>query len=81
MCLEPCGLTVTEAAEGLRVSRQALNNLLNGKAGMSPEMAIRLEKSFGLTAKMWLSMQLAYDLAIAYKSAHRIRVKTYRVAA
>jgi addiction module HigA family antidote len=52
-CLVPLGLTVTAAAKVLGVSRQALNNLLNGKAGVTPEMAIRLEKAFGGTADTW----------------------------
>lgn len=68
-CLEALGLTVTKAAEGLGVSRQALNNLINGKSGISPEMAIRLDKAFGGTAEAWLALQTAYDLAIARKVA------------
>lgn len=78
MCLEPCGLSVTEAAAGLGVSRQALNNLVNEKAAVSPEMAIRLERSFGGSAEMWLSLQLAYDLASAYRQARGIRVTVFR---
>jgi antitoxin HigA-1 len=81
MCLEPTGLSVTRAAAHLRVSRQALNNLVNEKASMSSDMAIRLEKAFGLNAEMWLSMQLAFDLAAAYKRAHTIRVKRVASAA
>ena len=81
MCLEPTGLTVTKAAEHLMVSRQALNNLVNEKAAMSPDMAIRLEKAFGLTAEMWLSMQLAFDLTQAYKRARTIRVKAFSAVA
>ena len=78
MCLEPNGLSVTEAAPGLGVSRQALNNLVNGKSAMSPEMAVRLEKRFGGSAEMWLSLQLAYDLAAAYQRAGAIRVKPFK---
>ncbi len=81
MCLEPYQLSVTKAAEGLGVSRQALNNLVNQKAAMSPDMAVRLEKGFGIKAEIWLSMQLAYDLANAYKNAHAIRVKPFKIAA
>jgi len=81
MCLEPYGLSVTEAAAGLGVSRQALNNLVNGKAAMSPEMAVRLEKRFGGSAEMWLSLQLAFDLAAAYKHASAIRVKPLKAGA
>jgi antitoxin HigA-1 len=62
-CLEPLGLSVTEAAKVLGVTRQALNNLVNAKGGISPEMAIRLSKAFGSSAEAWLGMQLAYDLA------------------
>jgi addiction module HigA family antidote len=61
-CLEPLGLSVTDAAKGLGVTRKALSELLNGHAGISPEMAIRLEKAFGSTAETWLRMQLEYDL-------------------
>ncbi len=73
-CLEPLGLSVTEAANALGVSRQALNNVLNGKAGISPEMAIRLTKAFGSTPETWLHMQLAYDLAAARKHESKIKV-------
>ena len=62
-CLEPLGLTVTEGAKALGVTRQALNNLVNGKSGISPEMAIRLSKTFGSSPETWLKMQLVYDLA------------------
>lgn len=61
-CLNPLGLTVSEAAKILGVARPTLSNVLNGRAGISPEMAIRLEKAFGSTADMWLRMQAAYDL-------------------
>ena len=61
-CLEPLGLTVTRAAEGLGVTRQALSELLNGRTGVSVEMAIRLSKAFGSTPETWLGMQMAYDL-------------------
>ena len=65
-CLAPLGLTVTAAAEGLGVSRKALSTLLNGHAGVSPEMAIRLEKAFGSTEETWLRMQLQYDRRQSY---------------
>ena len=74
-CLEPLELSVTEAAKALGVSRQALNNIVNGKSGISPEMAIRLSKAFGSTPETWLGMQLAYDLAEARKSESKIRVR------
>ena len=62
-CLEPLGLTVTEGAKALGVTRQALNNLVNGKAGISAEMAVRLAAAFGGGAEVWLRMQASYDLA------------------
>ena len=74
-CLEPLGLTVTDAAKALGVSRQALNNLINGQAGISPEMAIRLDKAFGGGAETWLRLQAAYDLAQAEKGADKIKVR------
>lgn len=74
-CLEPFDMTVTEGARVLGVTRQALNNLVNGKAGISPEMAIRLSKAFGSTPDAWAGMQLAYDMALAKKNAGRIIVE------
>jgi addiction module HigA family antidote len=74
-CLEPLGLSVTAAAKILGVSRQALNNVINGKSGISPEMAIRLTKAFGSTEETWLGMQLAYDLAAVRKEESRIKVR------
>jgi addiction module HigA family antidote len=76
-CLEPLGLSVTDAAKALGVTRQALNNVVNGKAGVSPEMAIRLEKAFGGTADTWLRMQAAYDLARVRKREASIKVVRY----
>ena len=77
-CLEPLGLSVTAGAKILGVTRQALNNVVNCKAGISPEMAIRLTKAFGSTEETWLRMQLAYDLAEARKSENKIKVRHYR---
>jgi addiction module HigA family antidote len=77
-CLEPLGLSVTEAATVLGVTRQALNNVVNGKAGVSPEMAIRLSKAFGSTPRTWVAMQSNYDLAQALARAGDIQVKRYR---
>ena len=74
-CIEPCGLTITEAADILGVTRQTLNNLVNGKAGISPEMAIRLDKAFGGGAETWLRVQMAYDLAQARQHEGEIKVK------
>lgn len=77
-CLQPLGLTVTSGARILGVSRQALNNLVNERAGISPEMAIRLAKAFGSNPQTWLRMQSNYDLARALKSEGKIRVRRYR---
>ena len=78
-CIEALGLTVTEAARALGVTRQALNNLVNLKAGVSPEMAIRLSKAFGSSPEVWLGMQMAYDLAQLEKQTSKIKVQ--RIAA
>src|SRR5674476_1445422 len=81
-CLEPLDLTVTKGAKALGVTRQALNNLVNGKAGVSPEMAIRLAKAFGSRPEVWLGMQMAYDLAQArqHESAITVQRVTHPVA-
>ncbi|MDN5752195.1 MAG: HigA family addiction module antitoxin [Nitrosospira sp.] len=76
-CLAPLGLSVTDGAKVLGVTRQALNNLVNAKAGISPEMAIRLDKAFGGTAEGWLALQTAFDLAQARKNEPSIAVKRY----
>lgn len=78
-CLEPLALSVTEGAKALGVSRQALNNLVNGKSGISPEMAIRLSKAFGGTPEVWLRLQMAYDLSQARQ--HEDEIIVARVAA
>lgn len=77
-CLEPLGLSVTEAADALGVTRQALNNLVNGKSGISPEMAVRLDKAFGGGAEAWLGIQLDYDLAQIRRRESSIKVKRVR---
>jgi len=74
-CLEPLNLTVTAGADALGVTRRAFSDLVNGKAGVSPEMALRLEQVFGSTADTWLGMQAAYDLWQARGRADRIKVK------
>jgi antitoxin HigA-1 len=77
-CLEPLGLSVTKASKVLGVTRQALNNVVNEKSGISPEMAIRLAKAFGSTAETWVHMQVAFDLALARKDEKKIQVERYR---
>lgn len=79
-CLEPLHLSVTEAAEGLSVTRQALSDLLNGKAGISVDMAIRLSKAFGSSLETWLSLQTDYELAQARGRARTIKVRSFKAA-
>ena len=62
LCLEPLSLSVTEAAKALGVSRKTLSSILNGRAGISPEMAVRLSMAFNTTAESWLNQQTQYDL-------------------
>ena len=76
-CLEPLGLTVTKAAKGLGVTRQALSNVINGRAGVSVDMAIRFSKAFGSTPETWLGMQMAYDLWQARDRAKEIKVERF----
>jgi len=73
--INPLGLTVKEAAVRLGVTRQALNNLVNEKAAISPEMSIRLSKAFGSSPEVWLGLQMEYDLAQAEKEAGKIKVQ------
>src|SRR5579862_5224967 len=74
-CLEGLHLSVTEGATALGVTRTTLSRILNGKAGVSPEMAVRLSKAFGSTTGFWLRLQLNYDLAQVEKKAVGIRVR------
>ena len=74
LCLEPLNLTVTDAARSLGVSRKALSSILNGRSGISPEMAVRLSMAFNTTAESWLNQQLQYDLWQAEKNRKRLRV-------
>ncbi|WP_427144832.1 HigA family addiction module antitoxin [Rhizobium pisi] len=76
-CLEKHGLSVTDAARVLGVDRQTLSNLLNARSGISPEMAIRLEKAFGLPAREWLMRQLDHELAEAMDKADGIDVQRF----
>jgi addiction module HigA family antidote len=77
-CIEPMGLTITRAAEALGVTRTTLSELVNGKRGISPEMAVRLSKVFGGSAESWLTQQAHYDLAQV--PADRIRLKRLQFA-
>jgi addiction module HigA family antidote len=77
LCLDPLKLTVTPAAEGLGVSRRTLSMLLNGHAGISPDMAIRLSKAFGRSPESWLQLRLQYDLWQAEQRSDTIKVKHF----
>ena len=74
LCLEPLGLTVTAAARALRVSRKTLSAILNGRAGISPEMAVRLSLAFETTAESWMNQQVQYDLWHAERNRRKLRV-------
>jgi len=75
LCLEPLELSVTEAAQALGVTRKALSEVLNGRAGVSPAMALRLAKAFDTSAERWLAMQQQYDLWQARKAVKLGRVQ------
>jgi antitoxin HigA-1 len=77
LCLQPLDLTVTDAAKGLGISRKTLSALLNGRFGISPEMAIRLSKAFGGSAESWLVQQAQYDLWQVMQKADEIEVKAF----
>jgi addiction module HigA family antidote len=77
-CIEPLGLTITDAAAALGVTRTTLSELVNGKRGISPEMAVRLAKVFGASAASWLTQQALYDLAQIETSA--IKLKKLQIA-
>jgi addiction module HigA family antidote len=74
-CLEPLGLSVTQGARILGVTRQTLTKIISGKSGVSAEMAIRLAKAFGSTVDVWVRMQAAYDLAQVRKDESKIKVR------
>ena len=75
LCLEPLGLTVTRAAEALGVSRKTLSAILNGRAGISPEMAIRLSMAFDTSAESWLNQQAQFDLWLARQKQPTFKVE------
>ena len=74
LCLKPLRLTVTQAATALGVSRKTLSGILNGRAGISPEMAVRLSLAFGTTAESWLNQQVQYDLWHAERNRKKLHV-------
>ena len=80
LCLEPLNITITEAAEALGVSRKTLSAILNGRAGISPEMAVRLSMAFGTSSDSWLNQQTQYDLWQAEQNRKNLRVKKLSTA-
>ena len=74
-CLEPLGISVTDAAEGLGVSRKTLSAIINGRAGVSPEMAVRLSIAFDTSAESWLNQQAQYDLWLARRESPKMKVQ------
>lgn len=80
LCLEPLGLTVTDAAKALGVSRKTLSSIVNGRMGISPEMAVRLSLAFDTTAESWLRQQVQYDLWRAEKKRGSLRVSRLSAA-
>lgn len=80
LCLEPLGITVTQAAEALGVSRKTLSAILNGRAGISPEMAVRLSIAFNTSAESWLNQQVQYDLWHAEQRCKQLRVSKLAAA-
>jgi addiction module HigA family antidote len=80
LCLEPLGLSVTAAAEALGVSRKTLSSIVNGKAGISPEMAVRLSIAFDTSSESWLNEQTQYDLWQAERRRKALRVKRLSAA-
>lgn len=75
LCLEPLELTITDAAAALGVSRKTLSAILNGRAGISPEMAIRLSIAFNTTPESWLNQQSQYDLWVARQESPKMKVQ------
>ena len=80
LCLEPLELTITDAAAALGVSRKTLSAILNGRAGISPEMAIRLSIAFNTTPESWLNQQSQYDLWVARQESPKMKVQKLYVA-
>ncbi len=80
LCIEPLELTVTSAAKALGVSRKTLSAILNGRAGISPEMAIRLSKAFSTSAESWLNQQMQYDLFEAEQTLGNVKIKRLSAA-
>ena len=79
LCIEPLNLTITETAKALGVSRKTLSSIINGKAGISPEMAVRLSIAFNTSSESWINQQAQYDLWHAEQ--HRNELKVSKLSA
>ena len=75
LCIEPLGLSITEAAEALGITRKTLSAILNGRSGISPEMAVRLSLAFSTSSESWLNQQAQYDLWEAEKQRKNLNVR------
>lgn len=80
LCLEPIGISITEAASKLGVSRKTLSEIINGRSGISPEMAIRLSMAFDTSPESWLKQQMMYDLWKAEKKAKNFKIPKFEAA-
>ena len=80
LCIEPLGLSITDAAEALGISRKTLSAILNGRSGISPEMAVRLSLAFGTSSESWLIQQSQYDLWEAEKKRKQLNVRKLSAA-
>ena len=80
LCIEPLGLSITEAAEALGITRKTLSSILNGRSGISPEMAVRLSLAFSTSSESWLNQQAQYDLWEAEKQRNKLNVRKLSAA-
>lgn len=80
LCLEPLGVSITEAAKALGISRKTLSGIINGKAGISPEMAVRLSIAFNTSSESWMNQQAQYDLWQAEQHRSTLKVKPLTAA-
>jgi addiction module HigA family antidote len=80
LCIEPLGLSITEAAEALGITRKTLSAILNGRSGISPEMAVRLSLAFSTSSESWLNQQSQYDLWVAEKRRKKLNVRKLSAA-
>ena len=80
LCIEPLGLSITETAEALGITRKTLSSIINGRSGISPEMAVRLSLAFSTSSESWLNQQAQYDLWEAEKRRKKLNVRKLSAA-